>query len=50
MVVGSTADFEANYAGYMKVFRDNDWDLGMTEYNLKWKEIFDNYVQKYWKN
>jgi hypothetical protein len=50
MVVGSAADFESNYAGYMKVFRDNDWDLGMTEYNLKWKEIFDNYVQKYWKN
>jgi len=50
MVVGSPADFESNYAAYQKVFRDNDWDLGMTEYNLKWKEIFDKYVAKYWKD
>ncbi len=37
-IVGSPGDFEANYAGYQKVFRDNDWDLGMYEYQLKWKE------------
>jgi len=48
-ITGAPADFEANYAAYQKVFRDNDWDLGMQEYQLKWKEIFDKYVQKYWK-
>lgn len=48
-IVGTPAEFEANYAAYQKVFRDNDWDLGMSEYQLKWKEIFDTYVKKYWK-
>ena len=48
-IVGSTGDFEDNYKAYMKLFRDNDYDAGMTEYNLKWKEIFDKYIAKYWK-
>ncbi len=48
-ITGSPDDFEANYAAYQKVFRDNDWDLGMQQYQLKWKEIFDKYVKKYWK-
>ncbi len=48
-ITGQPADFEANYAAYQKVFRDNDWDLGMQEYQLKWKEIFDKYIAKYWK-
>jgi hypothetical protein len=48
-IVGTTADFESNYAAYQKVFRDNDWDLGMQEYQLKWKEIFDKYIKQYWK-
>jgi len=49
MIVSAPESFEDNYKAYQKVFRDNDWDLGMQEYQLKWKEIFDNYVAKYWK-
>jgi hypothetical protein len=49
-IVGQQADFEQNYAAYQKIFRDNDWDLGMQEYQIKWKEIFDKYIKKYWKS
>jgi len=48
-ITDGTENFEANYVAYQKVFRDNDWDLGMQEYQLKWKEIFDKYIAKYWK-
>jgi hypothetical protein len=46
---GPAKDFEANYAAYQKVFQDNDFDKGMQEYQLKWKEIFDKYIKQYWK-
>ena len=49
MIVGSTGDFESNYASYQKVFRDNDWGKGMEEVQLAWKRVYDNYVAKYWK-
>ncbi len=49
MIVGSTGDFESNYAAYQKVFRDNDWAKGMEEVQLAWKRVYDNYVSKYWK-
>jgi hypothetical protein len=46
---GSTKGFESNYAAYQKVFRDNDYDKGIQEYQVKWKEIFDKYIRQYWK-
>jgi hypothetical protein len=49
LIVGSTDSFEANYAAYQKVFRDNDWAKGMEEVQLAWKRVYDNYVSKYWK-
>ncbi len=49
MIVGQASDFEANYAAYQKVFRDNDWAKGMEEVQLAWKRVYDNYVAKYWK-
>jgi len=49
LIVGSTGEFEANYAAYQKVFRDNDWAKGMEEVSIAWKSIYDNYVAKYWK-
>jgi hypothetical protein len=49
MIVGSKGDFEANYAAYQKVFRDNEWYKGMEEVQLAWKRVYDNYVAKYWK-
>jgi len=48
-ITGPTADFDANYAAYQKVFHDNDWDLGMQEYQIAWKTIFDKYIKQYWK-
>ena len=48
-ITDAPGNFEQNYAAYMKVFDDNDWDAGMAECQEKWTEIFDKYVKQYWK-
>jgi hypothetical protein len=48
-ILGSAADFEANYAAYQQLFTDDGYDTGMQAYQERWKTLYSTYMKRYWK-